>query len=294
MDFSATPSGQPVVQIEATPFDFRTIQDKERFKRSLVQIQDEEEMRKEEQEAIQRILAESQIQDQEEMRKQEQEAIERILAERMEAIHHIATERTMMLEHGRQAELAPAEKCTHEIQSMLQEAMTERVLMEIEPSMSQPLVYLQPKLFPAGRFRREFDNGSRVERATGAGPAEAAVISVEIDVGPAQERFTLSMKTPGPHLEIVKDSSEGAEGGIYSYAKSGTNLPSVPPDLPPRLWEARRDAAEGVGSAESDIEVQQQLPTGVWQVWGEGAGAREGSGGEGSRGAYSRDRQGEF
>jgi hypothetical protein len=287
------------VQIEATPFDFSTIQDEERFKRPLVQIQDEEEMRKQEQEAIQRILAENQIQDQEEMRKEEQEAIERILAERMKAIHHIAAERAMTLEHGRQAELAPAEKRTHEIQSMLQEAMTERVLMEIEPSMSQPLVYLQPKLFPAGQFRRELDNGSREERATGAGPAEAAVISVEIDAGPAQERFTLSMKTPGPQMEIVKDSSgtvpeQGAEGGIYSYAKSRTNLPSVPPDLPPQLWEVRREAAEGVWAAESDNEVLQQLPTGVWQVWGEGAGAREGSGGEGSRGAYGRDRQGEF
>ena len=292
-----------------------------------MQIQDEEEMRKEEQEAIQRMLAEIQIQGQEEMRKEEQEAMASIFS----AIQHIAAERTMTLEHGWQD---TAEKRTHEIQSMLQDSMTERVLMEMEASVSQPRVYLQPRLFPAGQFRRELDNGSRGEHATGAGPAEAAVISMETDAGPAQEIFTLSMKTPGPHVEIVKDSSEAAEGGICSYVeltyrdgaaadelgyaeeaanqiedgtyaahvgqytgrsywerpgywnnravedqgqsemdarmfadaasrkKSGSNLPSVPPDLPPQLWEVRREADEELGAAESDIEVQ-QLPSGV-------------------------------
>ena len=251
MNLSATHSGPPLVQIEATPFDFSTIQDEERFKTPLVQIQDEEEMQKEEQAAMQRIL---------------------------ESIHRIAAERRMSLEHARQAELAPAEKITHEIQSELQEAMTDRVLMEIEATTSQPLVYLQPELFPTGHLRRELDNERRGERATGAGPAEAAVISVEIDAGPAQQ-------TPGPHMELLKDSAKGAERSIYSY-----DLPSVPPDLPLRLREIRREAAEGIGDAASDFEVQQQQPTGVWQVWGEGAGARE----EGSRGAYGRDRQGEF
>ena len=182
-----------------------------------------------------------QIPDDEGSQRAEQEAIQRILA---------AAQKMMSPEDERQAALAPAEKRHLEIQSMLQKAKRDGPHLEIETSMSQPLVYLQPEAFPIGgrpaQFRKELESGGGGERATEAGPAAAALMSVEIDDGAVQVDAGAVEETLG--------------GGIYSHLESGQELPPpnlAPPHPPPRLWEMSHQAAEGSMTAEGDLEVHQ-------------------------------------